>query len=125
MNEAPRVAPLLDRGASDHRADRHATAQRLRQHEEVRHDAVDLEAVHPPEPAEPGLAVVERKQHAALPRQLREPREVAGRWHDHAPSREHRLGHYRGGRANRRLVKEVEARFETGAVTGAVAVTDG
>src|SRR4051812_43451149 len=124
MTETMRMAFLLDRGAGDHRADRYAPAERFREHEEIRHYAVDLEAIHPPEPAKAGLALVEHHQHAALTRQVHEPGEVTGRRHDHASGGKHRLGDHRGGRADRRLVEEVEARFETGAVAGAVAVTD-
>ena len=96
-------------------------AERLREHEEVRHDAVALEAVHRPEPAEPGLALVEDHEHAALGAQVDEPREVARRRHDHAARRQHGLGHHRGRRPDRGLVEEIEARLQAGAVALAVA----
>jgi hypothetical protein len=84
VGEAHLEAALLDVRRGDQGRHRHPTAERLRQHEEVRHDVVDLEAVHRAEPAEAGLALVEHEQHAALVTQLGHAHEVARRRHDHA-----------------------------------------
>ena len=71
VDEAALEAAGLDLGARHDGADRHPAAERLRQHEEVRHDAVVLEAVHRPEAAEARLALVEHDAASRAPRTAR------------------------------------------------------
>src|SRR3954468_13480696 len=85
---------------------------------------VDLEAIHRPEPTEPGLALVEHEQHPALARELRQAQEVARRQDDQPTGRQPRRGHHGRRRADRGLVEEVEARLQARAVTGTVAMAD-
>src|SRR5436190_6624004 len=124
VEEALPDAVLLDRGARDRRRQRDAAAERLRNGDEVGDDAVALEAEHRPEPAEPGLRLVEHEEYASLVAQLPQTAEVAVGRNDDPAGREHGLGDHRAERADRLLVDQLEARLQAGAVAGAVTVPD-
>src|SRR5919201_765576 len=117
-------AVLHARGARDRRCERDAAAERLRDGYEVGDDAVVLEAEHRPEPAEPGLRLVEHEEHAALVAQLAQTAEVAVGRNDDPAGREHRLRDHGAERADRLLLYELESRIQAGAVAGAVAVPE-
>src|SRR6185295_3935092 len=78
---------LLDRAWGDGGGKRDAAAERLRHRQEVRHDAVELEAEHGAEAPEAGLCLVHHEQHAALSAELERPQEVPGRRNDDAARR--------------------------------------
>src|ERR671935_781575 len=124
VEEALAHAVLLDSGARDRRRERDAAAERLRDGYEVGDDAVVLEAEHRPEPAEPGLRLVEHEEHAALVAQLPQTAEVAVGRNDDPAGREHRLGDHGAERADRLLLDQLEARLQAGAVAGAVTGPD-
>ena len=76
--EAPLVGLGLDRLRGQRGRQRKAGAERLRQGEEVRDDAVTLEGEHRAGAAEPRLGFVDHEQHAPLVASLGQRCEVAG-----------------------------------------------
>ena len=90
--EAALVGLLLDLVGGQHRGQRQAGAERLRQREDVGHDAVALEREHRAGAAEPGLRLVEDEQHPPLVAARLQRGEVAGRQVEDAARRQHRLG---------------------------------
>src|SRR4029450_2588495 len=118
VEEALAHAVLLDRGARDRRRERDAAAERLRDGYEVGDHAVVLEAEHRPEPAEPGLRLVEYPEHASLVPQPAQAAEVAVGRNDDPAGREHGLGDHGAERADRLLLDQLETRILAGAGAG-------
>ena len=106
---------LLDLVGGQHRRQRQPGAERLRQRQDVGHDAVALEREHRAGATEPGLGFVEDQQHPALVAARLQRGEVAGRQVEDAARRQHRLGDERRRRAGALAIDQVEGVVELGA----------
>ena len=98
------------------RADADAAAKMLGHRDDVRDDALGLEAEHAAELAEAGLLLVDDQQHAALLAHLLQPLQPAGRRLHHAAGAEQRLGDDRRGLAGGLRIEQLEAGLQAGVV---------
>jgi hypothetical protein len=112
--EAPLVGLLLDLVGRQHGGQRQAGAERLRQRQDVGHDAVTVAREHGAGAADAGLRLVQHQQHPPLATVGLEGGEEAQRELQDAAGREHRLGDQRRQPAGALAVDEVEGVVQLG-----------